>query len=298
EALRKAAAGWMRWRNLPEAAQREAIAEAETRVVTEVRRRLGGSAVARLRQLELQAQGARAVLRPEVADHLSITDGQRSRLDALFERSDQALAQIPSVGATGRARRQAAIVRLRQVESEAFRKLLVDGQQARWLESLGEQRETGSFERVLPMAPELVDSGVWGDPDRKARLSDLRGKVVLLHYYAFQCHNCHANFDVYNRWHQELRDQGIVVVGVQTPETDDERDAGRVLEAARKARFEFPVLVDLKSANWEAWGTTMWPTVYVIDRRGYVRHWWMGELRWKGAQGDREIERLARRLSA
>jgi len=297
-ALRKAAAGWMRWRNLPEAAQREAIAEAETRVVTEVRRRLGGSAVARLRQLELQAQGARVVLRPEVADHLSITDGQRSRLDALFERSDQALAQIPSVGPTGRARRQAAIVRLRQVESEAFRKLLVDGQQARWLESLGEQRETGSFERVLPMAPELVDSGVWVDPDRKARLSDLRGKVVLLHYYAFQCHNCHANFDVYNRWHQELRDQGIVVVGVQTPETDDERDAGRVLEAARKARFEFPVLVDLKSANWEAWGTTMWPTVYVIDRRGYVRHWWMGELRWKGAQGDREIERLARRLSA
>ncbi|MFM7804309.1 MAG: redoxin domain-containing protein, partial [Verrucomicrobiota bacterium] len=293
-----AAAGWMRWRNLPEAAQREAIAEAETRVVTEVRRRLGGSAVARLRQLELQAQGARAVLRPEVADHLSITDGQRSRLDALFERSDQALAQIPSVWATSRARRQAAIVRLRQVESEAFRKLLVDGQQARWLESLGEQRETGSFERVLPMAPELVDSGVWVDPDRKARLSDLRGKVVLLHYYAFQCHNCHANFDVYNRWHQELCDQGIVVVGVQTPETDDERDAGRVLEAARKARFEFPVLVDLKSANWEAWGTTMWPTVYVIDRRGYVRHWWMGELRWKGAQGDREIERLARRLSA
>lgn len=124
------------------------------------------------------------------------------------------------------------------------------------------------------------------------------GQVVLLHFYAFQCHNCHANFDIYQRWHQTLRDQGIEVVGVQTPETDDERDAGKVVAAAKKAGFEFPVLVDLKSANWDAWGTTMWPTVYVIDRRGYVRHWWMGELRWKGAQGDQEIERLAKRLLA
>ena len=99
----------------------------------------------------------------------------------------------------------------------------------------------------------------------------LRGKVVLLHFYAFQCHNCHANFAIYNRWHQALRDKGIVVVGIQTPETEDERDTSRVLAAARKAGFEFPVLVDTKSANWEAWGTTMWPTVYVIDRRGYGR---------------------------
>lgn len=57
EALRKAASGWMRWRNLPEKEQREAIARAETAVVGEVRRRWGGVAAARLRQLELQGQG-------------------------------------------------------------------------------------------------------------------------------------------------------------------------------------------------------------------------------------------------
>ena len=74
------------------------------------------------------------------------------------------------------------------------------------------------------------------------------------------------------------------------------RTAESVLAAARKAGFEFPVLVDTKSANWEAWGTTMWPTVYVIDRRGYVRNWWMGELNWKGATSDRSVEQLAERL--
>jgi len=298
EALRKASSGWMRWRNLPEPEQREAIARAEVAIVGEVRRRFGGSAVARLRQLELQAQGARAMLRPEVAEHLAITARQQSGFDALFERSDRALAQVAAVGAAGRARRQAAVARLRTAESEAMQKLLDAGQWSRWEACLGDARAPWTFERVLPMAPELVDSGVWVEADRQARLSDLRGKVVLLHFYAFQCHNCHANFDVYNRWHRSLRDQGIEVVGVQTPETDDERDAGKVVAAAKKAGFGFPVLVDLKSATWEAWGTTMWPTVYVIDRRGYVRHWWMGELRWKGARGDEEIERLARRLAA
>lgn len=297
KALSKAASGWMRWRNLPEPEQREAIARAEASVVGEVRRRFGGSAVTRLRQLELQAQGARAMLRPEVAEHLAITARQQSGFDALFERSDRALAQVAAVGAAGRARRQAAVTRLRTTESEATQKLLDADQWSRWQACLGDAREPWTFERVLPMAPELVDSGVWVEADRQARLSDLRGKVVLLHFYAFQCHNCHANFDVYNRWNRSLRDQGIEVVGVQTPETDDERDAGKVVAAAKKAGFGFPVLVDLKSATWEAWGTTMWPTVYVIDRRGYVRHWWMGELRWKGARGDEEIERLARRLA-
>jgi peroxiredoxin len=298
EALRKVAAGWMRWRNQPDPEQREAIARAETAVVGEVRRRWGGAAVARLRQLELQGQGARALLRAELVEHLTITAEQRAKFDALFERSDQALGQVRAVGAAGRAQRQAALTRIRQIESEAARRVLSAGQQSRWLECLGAVRDTSAFERVLPMAPELVDSGIWVEGERKARLGDLRGKVVLLHFYAFQCHNCHANFAIYNRWHQTLRDQGIEVVGVQSPETDEERDAGKVVAAAKKAGFQFPVLIDLKSANWDAWGTTMWPTVYVIDRRGYVRHWWMGELRWKGAQGDQEIERLAKRLSA
>jgi len=295
ECLRKACAAWMRWRNLPPTEQREAIARAETAVVGEVRRRIGGAAVARLRQLELQAQGARALLRPEVAEFLDLTADQNAKLQTLFENSDQALNQIGSLGAAGRARFAAALSRFRQAEQMGSDRWLTPEQRARWREALGAPRETATFQRVKPMAPELVDSGVWLD-DQAVRLSDLRGKVVLLHFYAFQCHNCHANFAIYNRWHQALRDKGIVVVGVQTPETEAERDTGKVLAAARKAGFGFPVLVDTKSANWEAWGTTMWPTVYVIDRRGYVRDWWMGELNWKGATGDRSIEQLAERL--
>lgn len=109
-------------------------------------------------------------------------------------------------------------------------------------------------------------------------LKELRGKVVLVHFYAFQCHNCHANFEIYRRWHDQLRSKGVEVVGIQTPETPTERDPAAVKSAAAERKLEFPILVDLESKNWAAWGNTMWPTVYVIDKNGYIRHWWQGEL--------------------
>ncbi|HAC90510.1 MAG TPA: hypothetical protein DCF63_07725 [Planctomycetaceae bacterium] len=65
-----------------------------------------------------------------------------------------------------------------------------------------------------------------------------------------------------------------------------------------KKGFEFPVLIDLKSENWNAWGNTMWPTVYVIDKKGYIRSWWQGELNWQGATGDKSIENLVDELLA
>jgi peroxiredoxin len=87
--------------------------------------------------------------------------------------------------------------------------------------------------------------------------------------------------------------QGVVVIGIQTPETQPERDLTAICKAATDNRLEFPILMDLKSENWKAWGNTMWPTVYVIDKKGYLRHWWQGELNWQGATGDQTIERIA-----
>ncbi len=68
------------------------------------------------------------------------------------------------------------------------------------------------------------------------------------------------------------------------------------MAAAKKDGFKFPVLIDLKHENWNAWSNTMWPTVYVIDKRGYIRFWWQGELNWKGATTDKTIEKVVDRL--
>ena len=80
------------------------------------------------------------------------------------------------------------------------------------------------------------------------------------------------------------------MIGIQTPETAREREPDAVKAAAAERKLKFPILVDLASENWKAWGNTMWPTVYVVDKNGYLRQWWQGELNWQGATGDQSIE--------
>jgi hypothetical protein len=69
-----------------------------------------------------------------------------------------------------------------------------------------------------------------------------------------------------------------------------------VQQAAKEQGFGFPVLIDLKSSNWDAWGNTMWPTVYVIDQQGYLRVWWQGELKGPEAKGDEVISKAVEKL--
>ncbi len=79
----------------------------------------------------------------------------------------------------------------------------------------------------------------------------------------------------------------MVMIGIHTPEAEHERDVAAVREKTDEAEFDFPVLIDNQKKNWQAWGNTMWPTVYLIDKQGYVRTWWMGELNWQGTQGEK-----------
>lgn len=54
---------------------------------------------------------------------------------------------------------------------------------------------------------------------------------------------------------------------------------------AQSHQLQFPILVDDDKKNWNAWGNSMWPSVYLIDKQGYVRYWWYGELKWQGYEG-------------
>ena len=120
--------------------------------------------------------------------------------------------------------------------------------------------------------------------------------MVLVHFYAFQCHNCVANFNHYKRWDSTLKAKGVQVIGIQTPETSSEKDPEKVRSAAAKEGFQFPVLIDVENKNWSAWGNTMWPTVYVVDKQGYIRFWWQGELNWQGATVDKKVDAIIEKL--
>lgn len=79
------------------------------------------------------------------------------------------------------------------------------------------------------------------------------------------------------------------IIGIHTPETRTEHDEELVRQKAREAGFKFPVLIDQDKGNWNAWGNSMWPTVYLIDKEGYVRYWWRGELNWKELEGEKRM---------
>ena len=66
----------------------------------------------------------------------------------------------------------------------------------------------------------------------------------------------------------------------------------------RYLALTFPILLDTAKRNWDAWGNSMWPSVYLIDKHGYVRYWWYGELNWQGAEGEKLLRERIEELVA
>ena len=244
----------------------------------------------RLKELELQAQGTRVLLRGDVADRLSFSEKQKSDLLRMASETDEAVTAYQKSLRQGKDDTvlKATVQEKQKSERDAIYTVLTESQRAELGELLGEKFHTAGLTRIYPMAPDFSPSADWLNSPALS-LKQLRGKVVLVHFYAFQCHNCQANFDVYRRWHDRFGDD-VVVVGIQTPETPDERRRDRVAAAVKLDDFKFPVIFDSASEHWKTWGNTMWPTVYVIDKEGYLRRWWQGELRWKGADTDQQLE--------
>ena len=289
--LREIDVAWWPARILPANQQRKIVADLETKLIELVERVRGKAAVERLRQIELQSQSARAVMRPEVIKYLRLEPQQVKKLKDLFAATDE-FAKDMKPGDTTRLQQLATA---QQGEPAKALAILQPTQVDKLRRAFGAPMDTTKLERIYPFAPELVDSGLWTN-EQTAELQKLRGKVVLLHFYAFQCHNCVANFKHYKRWDETLSGKGVQVIGIQTPETSAESDPEKVTAAASKEEFHFPVLIDLERKNWNAWGNTMWPTVYVIDKNGYIRFWWQGELNWEGATVDKKVEAIVDKL--
>ncbi len=88
------------------------------------------------------------------------------------------------------------------------------------------------------------------------------------------------------------------MVGVHTPELSSEHGISNVRADAKKRGLQFPIVVDDAEANWNAWGNSMWPAVYLIDKQGYVRYWWYGEMDWQGNNGHLTMRKRVQQLLA
>ncbi|MEO2045257.1 MAG: redoxin domain-containing protein [Pirellulales bacterium] len=108
--------------------------------------------------------------------------------------------------------------------------------------------------------------------------------------------NCIRNYPWYKGWQKMFAGKDFVMLGIHTPETDTERVTANVRKAAAEAGLTFPILIDQDESNWDHWGNSMWPSVYLIDKEGTIRFWWYGELNWNGAEGEIRLRKRIKEL--
>jgi thiol-disulfide isomerase/thioredoxin len=120
-------------------------------------------------------------------------------------------------------------------------------------------------------AREITKSNVWinGAP---MTLKSLRGKVVALDFWAFDCEPCIVAMPHIVELQNKYAASGLVVIGVHTPRADYEKDPVKLREAMKKMGITFPVLVDNKAQIFRDYLCDLWPSQFVIDRNGIVRY--------------------------
>lgn len=166
-----------------------------------------------------------------------------------------------------------------------------DAQATAWLTSLW---SPASGEADVPAttgeaAPEFAGVDAWINSP-PLTMAGLRGKVVLVDFWTFGCVNCVRSVPHIERLHRLYAGQGLVVVGVHTPEFGFERPLPAVQEAVRRQGLTYPVAQDNTYRTWSAYRNRYWPAQYLIDRDGRV------VFRYFGEGGEREIEQRVRAL--
>ena len=138
-------------------------------------------------------------------------------------------------------------------------------------------------------APEFTGIEKWLNSE-PLTMNSLHGKVVLVDFWTYTCINCIRTLPYVTDWYRKYKDQGLVVVGVHTPEFPFERLTANVEKATGRFGITYPVAQDNQYATWDAWRNVYWPAVYLIDKQGNVAYSHFGEGKYK--ETEAEIVRL------
>lgn len=123
-------------------------------------------------------------------------------------------------------------------------------------------------------------------------LASLRGSVVLVEFWTFDCYNCRNTLPWLKAIHAEYASQGLKVVSVHTPELEQERSPANVRAAVKELGISYPVMIDGDYAYWRAMNNRYWPAFYLIDREGRIVQAAFGELHRGEKRGDAMEARL------
>ena len=118
----------------------------------------------------------------------------------------------------------------------------------------------------------------------------LRGHAVLVNFWTLTCINWLRQEPYVRAWSQAYRDDGLIVIGVHTPEFTFEHETDQVWRAVKERGIDYPIALDNDYAIWSAFDNHYWPALYFIDTDGVIRDDHFGEGRY--AQSERIIQRL------
>lgn len=125
-------------------------------------------------------------------------------------------------------------------------------------------------------APELILGGEWINSE-PLKISELKGKVVMVDFWTYTCINCIRTLPYIQKWHEKYKDKGLVIIGVHTPEFEFEKDANNVKNAIKDFGLTYPIMQDNNYATWKAYQNRYWPAKYLIDKNGQVVYTHFGE---------------------
>lgn len=125
---------------------------------------------------------------------------------------------------------------------------------------------------------------------------DLRGKVVVVNFWTYSCINCLRTLPHVRGWAEKYKDQGLVVIGVHSPEFAFEKDLANVAEAVKSLGIDYPVAIDNDFGIWRTFDNQAWPALYFIGADGKVAHVALGEGDYD--ESERVIQDLLRTAGA
>ena len=140
-------------------------------------------------------------------------------------------------------------------------------------------------------APELKDGDTWINTT-PLKLEKLKGKVVLIDFWAWDCPFCNEALPHMKALHDKYAKNGLVIIGVHVPRIDYEKDIPKVKDAVTKKGIKYPVVVDNKYQIWSDYLCNTWPSHFVVDQEGVI------QLSHSGNQRMEDTEKIIQKLLA
>ncbi len=125
-------------------------------------------------------------------------------------------------------------------------------------------------------APPIINISAWINSE-PLTLDRLKGQVVLIDFWAYSCINCIRTIPALKYWYQKYHDQGLVIIGIHSPEFDFESKLENVKKAVKNYDIKYPVALDNQFSTWQNYNNQYWPADYLINKDGNIVYQHFGE---------------------